>query len=229
MVKLALKNQDLSCYIRLMRKEDVAQVTEIDREAFPTLRPPINYHNELQNRLAHYVVACSREASVDEAVPSESGRSGFTEMMSRIGRLLGYNRHTDKEAEPLLRQYIFGFAGLWMMADEAHIMNIAVREEYRGGGIGELLLISLIDLALELKAQRILLEVRVSNTAAQKLYAKYGFETVGLRHAYYTDNKEDAVVMSTGDITTALFRTKVSELRQAHSRKWGIDCYEIAR
>ena len=51
----------MSCHIRLMRKEDIAQVTEIDREAFPTMWPPANYLNELQNRLAHYIIACDEE------------------------------------------------------------------------------------------------------------------------------------------------------------------------
>ncbi|GAG93995.1 unnamed protein product, partial [marine sediment metagenome] len=50
-----------------MRREDIAQVTEIDREAFPTLWPPVNYERELENRLAHYIVACDEEERVEES------------------------------------------------------------------------------------------------------------------------------------------------------------------
>ena len=57
-LKLSFRDEKLVCYVRLMRKEDIPQVTEIDREAFPTLWPPANYQRELDNQLAHYIVAC---------------------------------------------------------------------------------------------------------------------------------------------------------------------------
>lgn len=228
MEKLFLGNRSVSCHLRTMSEDDVTQVTDIDQEVFPTMRPSINYHNELQNRLAHYVVACSEERVVDEAeIRSVKGGSGAG-VWSQIGRWLGYNSSPGKKA-PTLKHYIFGFAGLWMMADEAHIINIAVRENYRRQGLGELLLISMIDLSLEMKARYILLEVRVSNIVAQGLYAKYGFKGIGWRKGYYTDNKEDAMVMSAGDITIDSFRDNLERLRQIHSRKWGIDYNQISR
>jgi ribosomal-protein-alanine N-acetyltransferase len=162
--------------IRLMKQEDVPQVTEIDREAFPTLWPPANYERELKNGLAHYIVA------------SDEGE-----------------------------QYIMGFAGLWMLVDEAHITNIAVREKHRRQGIGEALLIAIIELAIELGAQLITLEVRASNAEAQKLYAKYGFVRVGLRRGYYTDNREDAVLMSIEDVKSA--EAQLKSLKQAHAEE----------
>ena len=115
------------------------------------------------------------------------------------------------------------------MAGEAHIINIAVRELHRRQGIGELLLIFAIDLAAELNAHIITLEARVSNTAAQSLYYKYGFAQAGLRHHYYIDNKEDAVIMSTENITSVSFQKHLQELKQAHSRKWGMLFYQIVR
>ena len=60
MVKTA-ESKSLACCVRLMRREDIAQVSEIDREAFPTQWPPANYKSELKNRLAHYIVACDEE------------------------------------------------------------------------------------------------------------------------------------------------------------------------
>ena len=115
------------------------------------------------------------------------------------------------------------------MAGEAHIINLAVREIYRRQGIGELLLISIVDLAAELHAQIITLEVRVSNVAAQRLYSKDGFTQVGLRRGYYSDNREDGVVMSTENITLDSFQTRFQQLKQAHSRKWGLALSRVAR
>jgi ribosomal-protein-alanine N-acetyltransferase len=161
-----------------MGQEDVSQVSEIDREAFPTLWPPANYQRELKNGLAHYIVAC------DEG-----------------------------------KHHIMGFAGLWMLVGEAHITNIAVREKHRRQGIGEALLIAIIELAIELGAHLITLEVRASNTEVQKLYAKYGFVRVGLRRGYYTDNREDAVLMTIEDVKSNEVREKLEQLKRAHAEE----------
>ena len=212
-----------------MSKEDIARVTEIDREAFPTPWPPSNYQHELQNRLAHYIVACDEGKTVAEPEVKDSPEKGFPRLASRVRQLLNHNRFFSNELPPPGKEYIVGFAGLWIMADEAHITNIAVRELYRRQGIGELLLISTIDLATELNARIITLEVRASNTAALGLYYKYGFTQAGLRRGYYTDNKEDAVLMSTENIASTSFQAHLQRLKQAHSRKWGIALYQIAR
>jgi ribosomal-protein-alanine N-acetyltransferase len=212
-----------------MRREDVAQVTEIDREAFPTLWPPVNYERELENRLAHYIVACDEEERVEEPKVEASLEKDPPGLASRVRHLFNYNRFFSHELPKSGKQYITGFAGFWIMAGEAHITNIAVRELHRRQGIGELLLIFAIDLAAELNAHIITLEVRASNTAAQSLYYKYGFTQAGLRHSYYIDNKEDAVIMSTENITSVPFQAHLQRLKQAHSRKWGIALYQIAR
>jgi len=217
------------CSVRLMCKEDIAQVTAIDREAFPTLWPPSNYQYELQNRLAHYIVAYNEEETVDEPEVEVAPERQHPGLLSKVRQLFNHNRFFGPELPPLGKQYIVGFAGFWIMAGEAHVTNIAVRERYRRQGIGELLLISMIDLATELNAQLVTLEVRASNTAAQSLYYKCGFTQVGLRRGYYTDNKEDAVLMSTEDITSAPFQARLNQLKQAHSRKWGIALYQIVR
>jgi len=212
-----------------MHREDVAQVTEVDREAFPTLWPPVNYERELENRLAHYIVACDEGERVEESEVVVSLEENLSGLGSRIRRLFNYNRFFRYEPPESGKQYITGFAGFWIMAGEAHITNIAVRKLHRRQGIGELLLISMINLATELNARIITLEVRTSNTTAQSLYYKYGFNQAGLRHNYYIDNKEDAVIMSTENITAVPFQAQLQRLKQAHSRKWGIALYQIAR
>lgn len=225
-----LMNQNLPYYVRLMGKQDIAQVTEIDREAFPTMWPPVNFQRELQNQLAHYIVVYKEGETIDEPeMEAILEEKGFSHLVSRVRQLFSNNRLISGEPLSLSKQYIIGFAGFWIMAEESHIINIAVREVYRRQGIGELLLISIIDLATELKASIITLEVRASNFVAQRLYSKYGFTQVGLRRSYYTDNGEDGVLMSAENITSASFQARLQQLKKAHSQKWGIALYRIAR
>jgi len=162
----------------------------------------------------------------EEKVLPEKGVSGLA---SRVRRFISGDRLFANGLPPPRKEYVFGFSGFWVMVDEAHITNIAVREICRRQGIGELLLISVIDMAVELNARIVTLEVRASNIAAQSLYHRYGFAQVGLRRGYYTDNREDAVIMSTENIALASFQAHLNQLKQAHSRKWGIVLYQVAR
>lgn len=98
------------------------------------------------------------------------------------------------------------------MAGEAHIVNIAIRQAYRHRGIGGLLLLKLINLALEEEVSIITLEVRKSNIKAQKFYGKYGFKIEGVRRGYYLDNKEDAVIMTTEGIRLEIFQKGLPRL-----------------
>lgn len=90
---------------------------------------------------------------------------------------------------------IAGYCGMWLIFDEAHITNIAIHPEFRGQKLGDALLAYVCRQAKEMGAERVTLEVRKSNTVAQKLYAKHGFLPYGIRKEYYTDNREDAIVM----------------------------------
>lgn len=90
---------------------------------------------------------------------------------------------------------VVGYAGLWSVCGEGHITNVAVHPEFRGNGVGSKLLESLVDLANRGKIQSMTLEVRKSNTIAQGLYKKFGFEVCGSRKAYYADDGEDAIIM----------------------------------
>jgi ribosomal-protein-alanine N-acetyltransferase len=90
---------------------------------------------------------------------------------------------------------VAGYGGMWLIMDEAHITNVAVRDTYRGRKLGERLLNELMRTAVFLGAQKMTLEVRPSNVIAQRLYEKLGFSAVGVRKGYYTDNQEDALIM----------------------------------
>lgn len=98
---------------------------------------------------------------------------------------------------------IVGYAGYWLLADEAHISIIAVEPAWRGRGLGELLLLDLLFSACNYPAQLATLEVRRSNVVAQALYRKYGFEEVGVRLRYYHDNEEDACIMTVQPLDAA--------------------------
>jgi ribosomal-protein-alanine N-acetyltransferase len=217
--------KNLSLNIRLMCQEDLPQVNEIDHEAFPTMWPPPNYRRELKNSLAHYIVVSDENRKYQPPAPSPTPRKGLAGLLARL-RLR--SNHSDSQPPPA-REYLLGFTGIWLMAGEAHITNIAVRESYRRRGIGELLLISLIELSLELGAQLVTLEVRASNTTAQSLYAKYSFVRVGLRRGYYTDNREDGVLMTLEDITSIPVQNNLRRLKREHSRRWGMTTRTVPR
>lgn len=91
---------------------------------------------------------------------------------------------------------IVGYAGFWLLSDECHISTIATHPDWRGRGLGELLLLNLLFLANEQAAQMVTLEVRQSNLAAQALYYKYQFAIVGERRRYYKDTGENALIMT---------------------------------
>jgi ribosomal-protein-alanine N-acetyltransferase len=90
---------------------------------------------------------------------------------------------------------IVGYGGMWVIVDEAHVTNIAIREPYQGQGLGKRLLRELMRTAHWFGARRMTLEVRVSNERAQRLYRQFGFVASGIRPGYYSDNREDAIIM----------------------------------
>lgn len=93
-------------------------------------------------------------------------------------------------------EMIVGYAGFWLMGDECHVSTIATHPDWRGRGLGELLLLNMLFMANEQAAQLVTLEVRQSNLAAQALYHKYRFAIVGERRRYYKDTGEDALIMT---------------------------------
>lgn len=112
-----------------------------------------------------------------------------------------------------------GYAGYWLILEEAHITTIAVHPDHRRQGIGEQLLLEIIDRSATQGAKWLTLEVRASNVAAQKLYAKYGFSALGRRKAYYQDDGEDALVMWTENIWQAAYQERLARLREELQRR----------
>jgi [ribosomal protein S18]-alanine N-acetyltransferase len=118
---------------------------------------------------------------------------------------------------------IVGFAGIWLLVDEAHVTTFATRRTWRRQGIGERLLLALLDLAIARGAHEATLEVRPSNTPARRLYEKYGFKLMGVRPRYYSDNNEDALIMTTDSLDGRPMKKRIAELREAVSARPDIE------
>jgi ribosomal-protein-alanine N-acetyltransferase len=110
---------------------------------------------------------------------------------------------------------IVAYGGMWLMVDEAHITTFAVHPAWRRQRIGERLLLAFMDLARDRQAREATLEVRLSNLAARRLYEKYGFRPVGLRPRYYSDNNEDALIMTTESFGDPALDARIARLRAA--------------
>jgi len=93
-----------------------------------------------------------------------------------------------------------GYGGFYFVMNEAHVCNIAVRKTHRREGIGERILCTLIEEARKTGADRMTLEVRVSNAPAIGMYEKHGFKAEGICKKYYSDNNEDALIMRKHDL-----------------------------
>jgi [ribosomal protein S18]-alanine N-acetyltransferase len=109
---------------------------------------------------------------------------------------------------------VVGFAGIWLMVDEAHVTTFGVHPDWRRQGIGRQLLLNLAELSAAIGARRMTLEVRATNHAAQALYRAFGFEIAGRRHRYYSDDGEDALVMTTPDLDGDSMRALVAAARR---------------
>jgi ribosomal-protein-alanine N-acetyltransferase len=118
---------------------------------------------------------------------------------------------------------IVAFAGIWLMLDEAHITTFAVDPDFRRRSIGERLLLAMLELAIDKRAREATLEVRLSNVAARRMYEKYGFRPVGLRPRYYSDDNEDALIMTTEPLAEPAMQARLARLRTSLEEEREID------
>jgi ribosomal-protein-alanine N-acetyltransferase len=190
---------DLPYIVEPMRMRDISEVMEIEHVSFLSPWSARAYRYELlENDLSHYFVV--RQRHMEEPQLS---------LLAWIGRTLGVG----------IRPSVLGYGGFWLMVGEAHVSTIAVQPNWRRRGLGELLLVAMLDRATEIEADIATLEVRVSNIVAQNLYHKYGFRQVGLRRRYYRDSNEDALIMSTERLTSATFQSHFQQLKRALREK----------
>jgi ribosomal-protein-alanine N-acetyltransferase len=200
--------------IEPMQVNDIDEVMQVERDAFTLPWSASAYRHELtKNETAHYFVVRQQHQVL---MPTKRP------LLSRLKRhwlwqtLFGVSQPSPTPKLPL--PPVLGYGGCLLLVDEVHITTVAIASAWRGRHLGELLLVGLIDKALELHGREVTLEVRVSNMVAQKLYLKYGFAIVGKRKRYYSDNGEDAYIMTTAPIQDAVYREKYEALK---AQLWG--------
>jgi ribosomal-protein-alanine N-acetyltransferase len=164
-------------------------------------RPPLKVRIEPMRVADLPAVHAVERASFDTPWPPEAYRSELE--TNRLAQYLVVRAGDE----------IIGFGGMWLMVDEAHIITFAIHPRWRRQHIGDRLLLAMLDIAVDAGANEITLEVRLSNLPARRLYEKFGFRPVGLRPRYYSDNGEDALIMTTDQLRDPPMRDRVARLR----------------
>lgn len=217
----------MSFTLRLLKFEDIHQVEEIEKEAFPMLWPRTPFKRDLSDSRMRCLVVSKPLSSPDgDDQPADSGpppempprESAWSRLLKGVRRRASPDEWPG-DAKP--KDYPLGYVSIWFMVDEAHITSIAVRAAWRGLGLGELLVIGALETAIQRRSRVSTLEARASNLVAISLYEKYGFKRVGIRKGYYTDNREAAVLMTTQPIDTMAYQVRFKELQQAYRQRHG--------
>ena len=203
----AVRGNGLPYKVAPMRWEDVPAVMAIEHRSFTLPWSDYTYRHEiLENTHSHYIVIWRTDVSAPK-------RPYWWPRLRR-------NNDPGK---------LVGYGGFWLILDEAHISTIASHPDWRGRGIGEFLLLEMIEQGIGLGAAIVTLEVRVSNAVAKNLYHKYGFVTVGRRPRYYRDNNEDADLMTVEHANSPEYRERLRAFRVALGEQLRQDPPRIGR
>lgn len=205
--------------IRYAGTGDARRLDRIQRESFGSSTPHTPYSRELRREGTRYLVA-ERSRSVDEVQTRRERAVGWSSNVFRRLSLLLNGSGTGDSGLVSSRMLIAGFVGVLTAMEQAHIVVIAVRPDERGGGVGDLLMMSALKEALDSGASIATLEVRKSNIVARSLYRKYGFIDVGIRHKYY-ENNEDAVIMTLMGLRGLHFRRLLERRMFVYENRWG--------
>jgi ribosomal-protein-alanine N-acetyltransferase len=207
--------------IEPMTQADVEEVSRLERRCFTNPWPVSAYRRELRAPQQNYY-SVLRDWPDDAVGVARMGSNGpspddrYGGLRQRLATLAGSRLHGQQaRAKPP----IIGFAGMWVLYEEAHITTIAVEPSFRGNGLGELLLMDLFDEAQRRNGTWVTLEVRVTNAPAQNLYRKYGFTIEGRRPRYYSDNNEDAFIMWSGSLKDYAYIEQLAKLKRGIERR----------
>ncbi len=186
--------------IRPMEQNDVPTVVAIDQMSFATPWQASSYQYELRHPTQSAYYALLKPHTDEPSHPRPR-------WLQQLRNLLGITKESR----------VIGYVGFRLRPNDAHISTIAVHPDWRGRGLGELLLLTAIEKVLELENDVVTLEVRASNLVAQRLYRKYSFRFMGVHQNYYRDG-EDAWLMEV-NVGQAAYRSRLHEMRRAmHAR-----------
>lgn len=164
----------------------------------------------------------------------ESPNSDLLVLQKVQGR--GQKAEGNEQPESTLLPSLLGFACLWSIADEAHITILAVHPDYRRQGLGQALLVAMLQSAWSRELKWVTLEVRASNQAAIALYQRFGFQEAGRRKRYYQDNGEDALILWRSGLqnpdfsqTLNVWQQMVDECLHRNGWEWSTDFLRPSR
>jgi ribosomal-protein-alanine N-acetyltransferase len=181
--------------IRPMEPGDIPSVVAIDRLSFPTPWSASSYAYELKHRNSSFFYVLLKPDSAEDSPPERGWRRWL------------------HSATGLRQSRVIGYVGIRLRDAGTHISTIAIHPDWRGNGLGELLLLTVIEQSTRMERGIVTLEVRPSNKTAQRLYQKYGFRFTGIHEGYYRDG-ENAWLMAV-EIDRKIYRKRLAELRQA--------------
>jgi [ribosomal protein S18]-alanine N-acetyltransferase len=172
---------NFSLKIEPMTLADIPASLEVDQAAYGANFSPRNYRDELEHNQLAHYFVLRQVGASSQGEQTSSSPA------------------------------VIGLGGFWLIAGELHVITISVHPRYRGLGLGEWLLLTLLEDGQKLAAEEATLEVRVSNFVAQALYQKYGFQEVGRRSGYYSNNGEDALILTTPLLQSANYQALLAD------------------
>lgn len=211
-------------WARYATASDARAVENLMREVFPNQNLPPSVAREFRRDDIAHILAV-RKLTRAEMAAKESEPKGILETLTdRAAALVPWlsnsNQHAASEDET-----IAGMVSVWVVLDQAHINAIATNPRERRRGVGGLLMVLAINEAIDRGAEVATLEVRKSNASAQALYKRFGFTETGIRHKYYADNNEDALIMSTPNMHLQSFRRLFQRQVDEHIKINGVTAF----
>jgi [ribosomal protein S18]-alanine N-acetyltransferase len=181
-----------------MTPDDLDEIMPLERQCFADPWTRRMYLSDLTtNEAATYLVVRRGDA----------GTRGRGEGQA-VENVLAVSPSLHVAASPVL-----AYGGLWLLLDEAHIATVASHPDWRGCGLGQWLMLELLDAAMARGAATSTLEVRAGNLPARRLYAKLGYEVAGVRKRYYRDG-EDGLIMTTPPLAEPVMQARLAAVRQ---------------
>ena len=196
---------------------DARKIDHVAREAFGAAAPKSAARDMKRNNTTYIVVTRTVETTNSGRDVENSSVRGWGDRL----RSLFSSSIRNRDSINIVSDDIVGLVGILTSAGQMHIVVIASHPRERRQGIGELLLIATIAEAIKIGAENATLEVRKSNMVARSLYRKYGFADVGIRSRYYSDNREDAIIMSTPAFSNLSYRHSLLSRCEAYFKVRG--------